>query len=180
LTVPESRQAVGAAELYADGYASAPDLRALAAIARRDRYGAVFAAVVACISDDAAYAANTRKAAPGVAYLAAMAVGNASHPRDWKASKRAELEAQSELLRCVFGNPFRPTTKIQPAWLDHNGRAKRLAQGIYDDRAFHWEPRLADALEDAGCTDAELLGHLRGPGPHVRGCWAVDLLLAKQ
>jgi hypothetical protein len=38
---------------------------------------------------------------------------------------------------------------------------------------------LADALEDAGCTDGELLGHLRGPGPHVRGCWALDLVLGK-
>jgi hypothetical protein len=39
---------------------------------------------------------------------------------------------------------------------------------------------LADALEDAGCTDADLLGHLRSPGPHVRGCWAVDLVLGKE
>jgi hypothetical protein len=38
----------------------------------------------------------------------------------------------------------------------------------------------ADALEDAGCTDPELLGHLRGPGPQVRGCWAVDLVLGKE
>jgi hypothetical protein len=37
----------------------------------------------------------------------------------------------------------------------------------------------ADALEDAGCTDADLLGHLHGPWPHVRGCWAVDLVLGK-
>jgi hypothetical protein len=38
---------------------------------------------------------------------------------------------------------------------------------------------VADALEDAGCTDAEILGHLRSPGPHVRGCWAQDLVLSK-
>jgi hypothetical protein len=36
---------------------------------------------------------------------------------------------------------------------------------------------LADALEDAGCADPDLLAHLRGPGPHVRGCWALDLVL---
>jgi hypothetical protein len=52
------------------------------------------------------------------------------------------------------------------------GTARRDADG----RAF---VLLADALEDAGCTDAELLGHLRGPGPHVRGCWGVDLILAR-
>ena len=50
---------------------------------------------------------------------------------------------------------------------------------IYDQRAVNRLPLLADALEDAGCTDADLLGHLRSPGPHVRGCWAVDLVLGK-
>jgi hypothetical protein len=38
---------------------------------------------------------------------------------------------------------------------------------------------LGDALEEAGCSDEEILAHLRGPGPHVRGCWVVDLLLNK-
>ena len=55
-----------------------------------------------------------------------------------------------------------------------------LAQAIYDERAFDRLPILADALEDAGCTDAAILEHCRGPGPHVRGCWVVDLLLGKQ
>jgi hypothetical protein len=54
-----------------------------------------------------------------------------------------------------------------------------LAQAVYDKRAFERLPDLADALEEAGCTDAEVLGHLRGPGPHVLGCWLVDLLLGK-
>jgi hypothetical protein len=54
-----------------------------------------------------------------------------------------------------------------------------LAQSIYEGRAFDLLPVLADALEGAGCTDADLLGHLCGPGPHVRGCWALDLLLGK-
>jgi hypothetical protein len=62
-----------------------------------------------------------------------------------------------------------------------------LAQAAYDERE---QPSgrldvarlavLADALEDAGCDQPDLLGHLRGPGPHVRGCWAVDLLLGKE
>ncbi len=54
-----------------------------------------------------------------------------------------------------------------------------LARSIYDDRAFDRLPVLADALEDAGCTDAAILDHCRGPGPHVRGCWVVDLILGK-
>jgi hypothetical protein len=54
-----------------------------------------------------------------------------------------------------------------------------LAEAAYDDRRLP-EGALADGLEDAGCTDAELLGHLRGPGPHVRGCWAVDLVLNRK
>jgi hypothetical protein len=54
-----------------------------------------------------------------------------------------------------------------------------IARHIYDDRAFHDLPIMADALEDAGCTNADLLAHCRGPGPHVRGCWVVDLMLGK-
>jgi hypothetical protein len=54
-----------------------------------------------------------------------------------------------------------------------------LAHGIYDQRAFDDLPILADALEEAGCQDADILGHCRQPGPHVLGCWAVDLLLGK-
>ena len=50
---------------------------------------------------------------------------------------------------------------------------------IYADRSFDHLPILAAALEVAGCADAAVLAYLRGPGPHVRGCWAVDLLLGK-
>ena len=56
----------------------------------------------------------------------------------------------------------------------------KLAQGIYDDRAFDRMPVLADALEEAGCYDADILAHCRQPGEHVRGCWVVDLLLGKE
>jgi hypothetical protein len=55
-----------------------------------------------------------------------------------------------------------------------------LAPGIEEEQAFDRLPVLADALEEAGCTDADILSHLRGPGPHVRGCWVVDLLLGKE
>ena len=63
---------------------------------------------------------------------------------------------------------------------DSGGTISNLAQSIYTDRAFERMPILADALEEAGCNDAAILGHCRGPGPHVRGCWVVDFLLGKQ
>jgi hypothetical protein len=67
---------------------------------------------------------------------------------------------------------------INPAWLTSN--VSGLAQAIYDDRAFERMPILGDALEDAGCDNADILNHCRGPGPHVRGCWVVDMLLEKE
>jgi hypothetical protein len=88
-------------------------------------------------------------------------------------------EARADLLREVFGNPFRfvcPDTD----WLEWNdGLVWKMARAIHDGRQFEDLPFLADALEDAGCTDAEILGHCRGPGPHVRGCWLLDLLVGK-
>lgn len=83
-------------------------------------------------------------------------------------------------MDCVFGNPFR-SVAIDPgrlAW--HDGLIVSMAQQMYDSRDFTDMPILADALEEAGCTDASILGHLRGTGPHARGCWAVDLMLGKE
>jgi hypothetical protein len=80
------------------------------------------------------------------------------------------------LTRDIFGNPFRPVA-FDPAW--RTSTVVQLAQGVYESRDFSALPILADALQDAGCEDAELLGHCRGPGPHLRGCWAVDLVLGK-
>ncbi|HEY1381779.1 MAG TPA: hypothetical protein VGF55_33580 [Gemmataceae bacterium] len=83
------------------------------------------------------------------------------------------------MLRDIFGNPFRPVA-VEPAWLAWNhGTVPAIARRVYDERRFEDLPILADALEDAGCTNADLLAHCRGGGPHVRGCWAVDLLLGK-
>jgi hypothetical protein len=90
-----------------------------------------------------------------------------------------EQDYQCDVLREIVGNPFRPVS-LSPAWLTwHGGTIPKLAQAIYDERTFDRLPILADALEGAGCTDAEILGHCRGPGPHVRGCFVVDALLGK-
>jgi hypothetical protein len=93
--------------------------------------------------------------------------------------RSAEHQVQTVLLRDLFGNPFRPVA-LQSEWLVHNdGTAQRLAQSIYEERTFDRLPVLADALEEAGATESTILNHCRGPGPHVRGCWVVDLLLGK-
>jgi hypothetical protein len=84
--------------------------------------------------------------------------------------------AGAELLREVAGNPFRPV-QFSPTW--RTSTAVALARQMYDGRDFSPMPILADALQDAGCQDEVVLIHCRGEGPHVRGCWVVDLLLGK-
>jgi hypothetical protein len=88
---------------------------------------------------------------------------------------------QTNLLRDIIGNPFRPIS-INPIWITPT--VLDLARSAYDERIMpsgELEPAnlavLSDALEEAGCDDEDILNHLRGPGPHVRGCWAVDLCL---
>lgn len=119
------------------------------------------------------------------------------HPTRWsvagaEAVRTAMLFAQSpsepptkaikaDLFRDLFANPFRPMT-FKAAW--RTPAVVSLAQAAYDERL---PPRsdldgvrlaiLADALEEGGCADAAILAHLRSPGPHVRGCWAVNLCL---
>lgn len=84
-------------------------------------------------------------------------------------------ERSIDLLRCIFGNPFQPTGGA--GWDDP--RTIRLAQAIYEERAFERLPILADALEEAGCQDALALEHCRRDRVHVRGCWVVDRILGK-
>jgi hypothetical protein len=94
---------------------------------------------------------------------------------------------QVRLLHDVVGSPFRPPPPIPAPVLNwSDGTGSRLARAAYDERQLpsgHLDPGhlavLADALEEAGCGDAVLMAHLRSPGPHVRGCWAVDLVLGR-
>jgi hypothetical protein len=97
-----------------------------------------------------------------------------------KPGKRAEEKrAQCRLLRCIFGpRPFRPP-RIDVSWLAWgSGAAVRIARAIYDQQRWADLPVLGDALEETGCTDAEILGHCRG-SDHARGCWLIDLLLER-
>ena len=104
----------------------------------------------------------------------------------WKdlAQKQHAIAFQTKSLRCMFGNPFHPVP-IDPVWLTPT--VLGLAQAIYDNRILPvgtLDPTrlavLADALEDAGCANADILDHCRSEGPHIRGCWVVDLILGKQ
>jgi hypothetical protein len=107
--------------------------------------------------------------------------------RPWEERWAAFVEVEAllcRLVRDVFGNPFRPKPPVEPAW--QGGLVATLAQAAYEDRKLPEGTLrgdrlavLADALEEAGYTDARLLEHLRGPGPHVRGCFALDAVLGK-
>jgi hypothetical protein len=111
--------------------------------------------------------------------IPAAANTNVNSP-EWFAAVADEQAAECSLLRDIFGNPFRPVL-IDPAILTWNSDTLRsLARAIYDECAFDRLPVLADALEEAGCTNADILNHCRQPGEHVRGCWVLDLLLGKE
>jgi hypothetical protein len=119
-------------------------------------------------NDDMHYAA-------WAAEFAACAIGGDR----WPQSPEEQLErvAQLKLLRDIFGNPFRPVA-FDPRW--RSADAVGLARGVYEERAFERMPLLADALMDAECDSEEVLAHCRSGGPHVRGCWVVDLVLGKE
>jgi hypothetical protein len=187
LTDRRSREAVEVAELYADRLLGLQELQAADAAASQATSGP--------------YEATPRGQNGAHLHARMAAWWTVASPCDPEESaNRAysatvcdpgdpeeEEPAQAALLRDLTGNPFRLPPLLNPAWLAWNGGvAWRLAETAYRERQMPTgtlDPArlalLADALEDAGCTDAELLGHLRGPGPHWRGCRALDCVLGK-
>jgi hypothetical protein len=90
-------------------------------------------------------------------------------------AKKAHTRHIADLFRDIVGNPFRPVS-LHPDWLAwEGGLVRRLAETMYEERRYQDLPVLADALEEAGCDEPEVLAHLRGGGGHARGCWALDL-----
>jgi carbon storage regulator CsrA len=165
-------------ERFADGLAC-PELpgalhrlSVLAAeVADRDHLGpSVFAARAATLPDASQAAVGASR----------EALGACGHTLSADADEAAARRAQVSLLHCIFGNPLGPVEigRDVLAWRD--GLAVAAARRIYESRDFGELPVLADMLEEAGCTDARVLGHCRSAGPHTRGCFVIDLLLAKQ
>jgi hypothetical protein len=194
LTDPRSRAALEVVERYAEGLATPEEMHdayghaRAAAKAAWDATGrltgdadALAAAHQAAESARAAAEAACEESAVAASAVAAAAAWNAyAGDPAFDSHIAAEHEAQCRLLRCVFGIPFRPPPALDPAALEENaGAAVKLAQRIYEERAFGQLPDLARALQEAGCDDADLLGHLGAPGPHVLGCWALDAALGR-
>jgi hypothetical protein len=173
MTDPRSRTAVEVAERWADGEATREELD--------EAFMAAF--------DVFAPYQGQEEVAPGWAACAAYEV---SHPDEAAealvravahAGGEGEATAQAQIMRCVFGDQFRPAA-LDPARLTPT--IVSLAQAAYHERILPGGELdlarlsiLADALEDEGGADG-ILSHLRAPGPHVRGCWALDLVLGKE
>jgi hypothetical protein len=199
---PRGRAAVEAAEGYADGTMPAARLRdaaeyAAAEAGSAERHSAASQAGWAAAwlaqerlfhPDQVLRSAATAAAHAAVPYRLALeevyeSGGDGPQPLNarWSAAYQAERAAQATLLREVFGAPLPDAPAPAEAWRAWDGgTVPRLAAHVYAARDFDALPVLADALEDAGCTDAAVLGHCRGAGPHARGCWVLDLVLGNR
>jgi len=165
----EAGKAIDVAERFADGLATAEELQAARKLLWDQlltRWSAPFSTAV-------------RNSLPMDRWSAAI-VATFPEPTksgSWSTASALTGKHQPELLRCIFGNPFRAVS-ADPSWLAwNNGTVVKLAQATYDDRASDRLPILADALEDAGCRNQNILSHCRQSGDHFRACWVVDLLL---
>jgi hypothetical protein len=197
LTDERSRKCVDVVELSADGQASRDEVEAAAS-------GAQAAATVAretaqrsfwsaqgrvakwrrhAIASAATAAANTAAPTPDIDWagqiasassLAAQYAGAGSLGGMTRAHN-LEWEAQACLMRELFA--FAEPLISGCGWLTQD--VILLAQALYEEKNFADLPILADTLEEAGCNSPELLAHLRGRGPHVLGCWALDAVLKK-
>jgi hypothetical protein len=181
----KARRAFFVAERYADGLADPVDLaraQAEAHAARhqlldsksRDAYDWRVLSMMHLVHE-----ALIQATGPGDAWTVARSTSRAllGGQGDLAWSRRAG-GAQCNLLRDLFGNPYRRPA-ITRRWLRGPGRAAvGVARSIYDERSFDELAILADALEDAGCPHEALVRHCREPGDHGRGCWVVDALLA--
>lgn len=163
-------KAVEAAEAFADGLVSDADLAAAYSAIRLERHHLWPAGIVLETCNDVPFAA-----------WHVNALCNLGRPKAIPSEKRAEL------LRCIFRPAaFRPVFVDQSSLAWNDSTVVKLAQAIYEERAL---PRghldagrlaiLADALEDAGCSNKDILSHCRTSGSHVRGCWVVDAILGK-
>jgi hypothetical protein len=176
LTDERSRIAVEVAEQFADGYPTPrqPRLVYEAASDAADR----FSTSTPWFGAARAAADAVRTYPPTFEHIMVNGVQSAAVAAAWAVP--SETPVQAALIRDIFGNPFRSIT-LNPIWLTwHDGLLVSMSRQLYDSRDFSDMPILADALEEAGCSDQDILGHCRSGDEHVRGCWVVDLVLSKE
>jgi hypothetical protein len=171
LTDERSRRAVAVAERDAHGLATKNERqRAIMALRSNEEPDETYPALDGFFV--AAWTCNQEK----------QLIENAPHYLARLVRLGLQPAAQAALLRDIFGSPYRPAIPVRRSvgWFRWNdGLVPRLAREIYDGRLWGKMPLLADALLDAGCEEEELIQHCQSEGPHVRGCWAVDLILGK-
>ncbi len=189
VTDGRSRQAVEVAERFADNLAKTSELKAACPMRRND----------ADPCEKVAWGVADRNALISAVITSAatilIASPESSSTQVFEVLERREEEAVTKLLeqsnkmvrreeaehcqilRDIFGNPFHHIA-IDSSWL--TPAVKALAQSIYDERTFDQMTFLGEELVKSGCDNQEILGHCRGPGPHARGCWVVDLLLGRE
>jgi hypothetical protein len=185
ISEPVFRAAAGAGEAHADDPCSekgASRVIAKASIeawrhrrhyelsAGRQQFRAANAATATCASTDW-----------HAAFHAMQEAAQAANRADPDSCDPGELQYQAALLRCLFGPLLFRRKRIGSTWLTWNGgTVLNIARAVHDGNAFERLPVLADALEEAGCADPDILSHCRGTGPHLRGCWVIELLLGRQ
>jgi hypothetical protein len=193
---PRSRTALTVAEQYADGLATAESLKTAETEASQvshhgypeERLG------TACYDAATYYEWNLSReemlvsglptcgqtaaenASEQVAHYCGFSVEVDTNGAAHSQAFRTERQSQAEMLRDIVGNPFRPVA-VDASWLTPT--VLGLAQSIYGERRLDQLPSLAEALENAGCHNADILAHCRQPGGHVRGCWVLDTILEK-
>jgi hypothetical protein len=190
LTDERSRRAVDVAERYADGQAGEAEQTAAYREAFAVLHGTIRPPLRGREERVAGLAVGAAADVVAGSELGAAFAPTAGPRRaiGWTAMiSAAERAAQCDLLRDVFGDPDWPPS-IDPAWRAwQGGIVVALARAAYEERSLPAGTLdsarlavLADALDEAGCADPALLGHLRGAGPHVRGCFAVDAILEQK
>jgi hypothetical protein len=172
-TLPDeqARKAVEVAERFADGLADEDEReQALMQAARARNLGGQAArwVLVSVARTGAMMIVDV------AGQIAACPRGQEYDPSRWE----AEWQAQCVLLRDLFGPlPFLPVA-IAPSW--RTTHVLEVAQSIYDNWAFDRMLELGQSLYQVGCNDREILRHCVWSEEHARGCWVVDLVLAKQ
>ena len=188
-----SRQAVRVIEQFAEGRATEPERAVAEAVAT-----AVSARLASTITSESCAAAAVLNLTAsteaettwwvGFGQFIAEQVAWYVYTAEWEAlgyeeAERVGPEGRDEpgrglihLVLDIFGNPFRIVT-LEKSWLTPD--VIMIAQAIYDEKAFERMGILADVLEQAGCANADVLGHCRGVELHVRGCWLLDLVIGK-